>query len=121
MTRERVTLMLPAGKCEPVGMAGAIAAGCAEARAKQLSDRELETVRAELETLRRENARLGVRQPRDRAYYRREMARIQRDYGDERQPPKVVQAVELAWALFWYVVSLGFDALFESVGIGGDD
>ena len=84
----------------------------ANALVQPIETEELKAVRAEVERLRSEEAKNGVRKPRDEKYFRRKIRRANRKC-PVRPPCKAAQAVLLAWALTCLTVQECYHKLSE--------
>lgn len=78
---------------------------------KPLTSDELETVKAELERMKEENARLGVRTVRDRKDFKRKMKRLKSHYPPVRKLTKPEEVLLVGWVLFCLTIQACYKKL----------
>jgi hypothetical protein len=76
-----------------------------------LTPEEITIVRNEIQRLREENARLGVKEVRYNAYMAAETASMRKRYMPSRRSHRLSDALIVPWAMFWLVVYYIYDRL----------
>jgi len=76
-----------------------------------LTTEEVAMVREEIQRLRDENARMGVKEPRDKAFWAKETNDMRQRYKRQKRSSKISQALLVIWALLWYGIDKAYRRL----------
>ena len=76
-----------------------------------MTTEEVALVREELQRLRDENARMGVKEPRDKAFWAKETNDMRQRYKRQKRPSRASEALLVIWALLWYGIDKAYRRL----------